>query len=207
MAAFAEVPVAGTVVILRDSVAGLEVLLMQRPARGSFASAWVFPGGRVEPVDLVEGESEQDAAVRAGIREVREEVGLVVSELEPISVWTPPPGIPTRIRTWFFRTRTWSGELSPAAEEVSDVAWISPAEALARHAAGEWTLVPPTWITLHDLSERDLPERGARDLPDAVTDEPRSVRSYETRVEGTVFLWEGLRLQTAALPWTLSERP
>lgn len=198
MTASADLPVAGTVVILRDSAAGIEALLMKRPARGSFASAWVFPGGRVEPVDLVEGETEQDAAVRAGIREVREEVGLVVSDLEPISVWTPPPGIPTRIRTWFFRTRTWSGELSPAADEVSDVAWITPAEALARHAAGDWTLVPPTWITLHSLAQTQVP-----DASGATTAESR-VRAYETRVDGTSFRWEGLRLETATLPWRLT---
>lgn len=191
MSASVELPVAGTVVILRDSAAGPEVLLMKRPARGSFASVWVFPGGRVEEFDVIDGETEQHAASRAGIREVREEVGLDVADLEPISVWTPPPGIPTRIRTWFFRARTWSGELRLAADEVTDATWVPPSEALARHAAGEWTLVPPTWITLWGLSDPGAQQVGG-------------IRSYETRVDGTTFQWEGLRLETASLPWTLT---
>lgn len=198
MSASADLPVAGTVVIHRETATGLEVLLMKRPARGSFPSAWVFPGGRVEPCDEVEGETEREAAARAGIREVAEEVGLAVSALEPISVWTPPAGIPTRVRTWFFRAGMWSGTLRPAEDEVSEVAWTTPADALARHAAGEWTLVPPTWITLHSLAQTQAP-----DASGAWAAESR-VRAYETRVDGTSFRWEGLRLETATLPWRLS---
>ncbi|WP_129590362.1 NUDIX hydrolase [Cryobacterium aureum] len=44
--------VAATVVLLRDSATGPEVLLLERPRhRGSFAGAWVFPGGGVDPGD------------------------------------------------------------------------------------------------------------------------------------------------------------
>ncbi|TFD61590.1 NUDIX hydrolase [Cryobacterium suzukii] len=44
--------VAATVVLLRDSSTGPEVLLLERPRhRGSFAGAWVFPGGGVDPED------------------------------------------------------------------------------------------------------------------------------------------------------------
>jgi len=40
---------AATVVLLRDGERGVEVLLAERPRdRGSFAGAWVFPGGAVE---------------------------------------------------------------------------------------------------------------------------------------------------------------
>jgi 8-oxo-dGTP pyrophosphatase MutT (NUDIX family) len=46
-----DVPVAATVVIVRDSAAGPEVLMTERPDRGSFAGAWVFPGGKLEPAD------------------------------------------------------------------------------------------------------------------------------------------------------------
>jgi 8-oxo-dGTP pyrophosphatase MutT (NUDIX family) len=42
---------AATVVPLRDGEHGLEVLLLRRNTRGSFAGMWVFPGGRVEPAD------------------------------------------------------------------------------------------------------------------------------------------------------------
>ena len=36
------IPVAATVVLLRDAGDGLEVLMIERPDRGSFAGAWVF---------------------------------------------------------------------------------------------------------------------------------------------------------------------
>ena len=39
------IPVAATVVLLRDATRGVEVLMIERPDRGSFAGAWVFPGG------------------------------------------------------------------------------------------------------------------------------------------------------------------
>ncbi|MDI2099569.1 NUDIX domain-containing protein [Ruicaihuangia caeni] len=45
---------AATVVLLRDGVHGLEVLMIERPHRGWFAGAWVFPGGKVDPDDRPE---------------------------------------------------------------------------------------------------------------------------------------------------------
>jgi len=46
-----DVPVGATVVIVRDRAGGPEVLMIERPDRGSFAGAWVFPGGKLEPDD------------------------------------------------------------------------------------------------------------------------------------------------------------
>ena len=46
------IPVAATVVLLRDSSSGLEVLMIEWPDRGSFAGAWVFPGGKLEVDDV-----------------------------------------------------------------------------------------------------------------------------------------------------------
>ena len=94
-------PVAGTVVLLRASDPGFEVLLMRRPDRGSFAGAWVFPGGKVEPGDI-RGSGDIDDARHAAIRETAEEVGLTVEDLIVLSEWQPPLEAPTRIRTWFF---------------------------------------------------------------------------------------------------------
>ena len=55
--------VAATVVLLRDSPEGPEVLLLERPHhRGSFAGAWVFPGGAVDAADRLP----TDAAAPAG---------------------------------------------------------------------------------------------------------------------------------------------
>jgi 8-oxo-dGTP pyrophosphatase MutT (NUDIX family) len=92
---------AATIVLLRESSGGTEVLLMRRNRNAGFVpGAYVFPGGRVDgsdatpPVlDLVEGLSEGDAASRlelpdadppaiayylAALREAFEETGILV---------------------------------------------------------------------------------------------------------------------------------
>ena len=66
------VPVAATVVLVRDGADGPEVLLIERPDRGPFAGAWVFPGGKLEDDDRRGAdEPEEDVARRAGVRETR----------------------------------------------------------------------------------------------------------------------------------------
>ncbi len=194
-------PVAGTVVVLRAADPGFELLLMRRPDRGSFAGAWVFPGGKVEPGDVREGDDEAEDARRAAIRETREEVGLAVDDLVPLSQWQPPLEAPTRIRTWFFLAEASDEEPSPSAEEVAEIAWVRPAEALARHAAGEWTLYPPTWITLHQLSVFG-------DVAAAVA-ASGIVQLFRTRVldsdAGRAFTWDQGRREAGALPWRFIE--
>lgn len=150
---------AATVVLLRDGELGVEVLLAERPSdRGSFAGAWVFPGGAVDDDDLHGAPRDGiDAARRAAVREVAEEVGLVLDpdELVPFSRWTPPEGAPKQLTTTFFAVRVPDGEFRLAADEVVSVDWLRPADALERHAAGELTLWPPTWVTLHGLTVAD----------------------------------------------------
>ena len=188
-------PVAGTAVLLRAADPGFEVLLIRRPDRGSFAGAWVFPGGKVEPGDVRAGDPEIEDARRAAVRETFEEVGLTVDDLTVLSQWQPPIEAPTRIRTWFFLTDAPDSEPSPSADEVAEFVWLSPAAALSRHGAGEWTLYPPTWVTLHQLS--------------AFTDAAAALASggaaqrFQTRVldAGRTFAWEQGRLDAGALPW------
>ena len=76
---------AATVVLLRDGERGVEVLLAERPRdRGSFAGAWVFPGGAVDEADAAGGSVDtEDAARRAAVRETREEIGLAARPLRP----------------------------------------------------------------------------------------------------------------------------
>lgn len=85
---------ASTVLVIRDTAEGLEVLMGRRPAKQAFGGAWVFPGGVVDPEDhdtALTGISGDDAAWRAGaLREVAEEVGIfitdpVVTASEPLS--------------------------------------------------------------------------------------------------------------------------
>ncbi|WP_127472756.1 NUDIX domain-containing protein [Microbacterium sulfonylureivorans] len=212
------IPVAATVVILRDAARGPEVLLLERPDRGSFAGAWVFPGGKLEVDDrLAEDEPEEDAARRAGVRETSEESGLVLDPdaLVTISCWDPPPGIALRIRTWFFAVSAPDAPLALAAEEAVAAEWVTPTDMLARHGRGEVTLYPPTWVTLHDLA-------GHADVSSVLaTARLGGVRRFETvarrGADGPLLLWDGdaeydpdaaaeasaarHRLEIGALPW------
>jgi 8-oxo-dGTP pyrophosphatase MutT (NUDIX family) len=66
---------ASTVALLRDAEGGVEVCMLRRPGGSSFApGAVVFPGGAVDAPD-----GSGDAAyVVAGVREVLEEVGILI---------------------------------------------------------------------------------------------------------------------------------
>lgn len=197
-----ELPVAGTVVLLRDGADAPEVLLLRRPERGSFAGGWVFPGGKVEEADRRLGAAEIDDARRAGIRETSEEVSLEVTDLVALSQWHPPAEAPTRIRTWFFLAPAPAdARIVASPDEVAAHTWITPAEALARHAAGEWTLFPPTWVTLHRLSR--FPDA---DAALAAAGAPALFRTQVVETaEGRDFVWEHGRLVTASLPWRFDE--
>ena len=80
---------AATVVLGRDSAAGLEVLLLERTRGASFAAgAWVFPGGRVDAADAGPHPADSlEAARRAAARETAEEAGidLGVAALHPMA--------------------------------------------------------------------------------------------------------------------------
>lgn len=66
---------ASTVALLRDVDGGVEVCMLLRPGRSSFAAgAFVFPGGALDAAD---GSGDAAYAV-AGVREVLEEVGILI---------------------------------------------------------------------------------------------------------------------------------
>lgn len=153
--------IAATVVLVRDGVEGLEILLLERPHdRGSFAGAWVFPGGVVEPADR-DGPTgdgvEDDAATlrRAGARETREETGLIVDPdaLVHVSTWHPPQNPQRRYVTSFFVAAAPTGEIVPSPDEVADFQWLRPTDALARHTEKRLLLFPPTWVTLRSFAD------------------------------------------------------
>ncbi|GGE05284.1 NUDIX hydrolase [Polymorphobacter glacialis] len=87
---------AATVLLLRDSASGPEVLMVKRGENLAFAGgAMVFPGGRVDPADIVTARSPDlalnfdslddiDAAARvACAREALEETGVLLTIGEP----------------------------------------------------------------------------------------------------------------------------
>jgi len=160
-----------TVVLLRDGAAGLEVLMLERPGNSrAFAGAWVFPGGKVDAEDRVAPDGTElpgashlagaaaaaDAAAArvAGLREVREETGqqLRAGSVVQLSQWTPMQRLPRRFRTWFFLAEAPSPQVLLNPGEHVRHAWLVPSEALELHARGEMLLVPPTWVTLQQLS-------------------------------------------------------
>lgn len=212
------VPVAATVVLLRDAADGLEALMIERPDRGSFAGAWVFPGGKLEAEDRRAADEPEEAVARvAGVRETREETALALDpgSLVTLSCWDPPPGLALRIRTWFFVAPAAAGMLALSADEAVAAEWVRPADALARHGRGAFTLYPPTWVTLHGLAGHadTASVLGAARLG--------GVQHFETVArragEGPVLIWRGddewdpdaaaaasgsrHRLEIGALPW------
>lgn len=234
---------AATVVILRDSPgpAGetrVEVLLLERPGRGSFAGAWAFPGGRVDPEDALPGDPEpladddaaEDAALgpaplavrRAAVRETFEETGLELEgdALVDLSCWVPPQEAKKRLRTWFFLAADPGGEVVLNVGEHVAFVWIAPSVALARHAAGEMTLFPPTWVTLHGLVGA---EGSALAIADAASRSPELYESVQLFAEDgqiEAVLWAGdaqygneaalgparHRLHLRSLPWEYERR-
>ena len=170
---------AATVILLRDSDRGVETLMLHRTSKVHFGGMWVFPGGRIDPEDYPESSDVNIAAQHAAVRETLEETGITIGgdAFAWFAHWTPPAGTPRRYATWFFACILETDQvIAVDGFEIQNHEWIQPAEALARHAAGEIDLAPPTWITLHQLA---LHEPAAA-LWQVLKDQP--VRVYETRI-------------------------
>jgi 8-oxo-dGTP pyrophosphatase MutT (NUDIX family) len=143
---------AASLILLRDSPDGPEVLLVQRnPEQRFMGGAWVFPGGATHAGD------DGDHAATA-IRELEEEAGIALPgdvELVPFSRWITPEQVKVRFDTWFFAAQAPANtEAVPDGSECVDARWLRPAAALAAHAQDELALVFPTIKHLELLSEK-----------------------------------------------------
>jgi 8-oxo-dGTP pyrophosphatase MutT (NUDIX family) len=140
---------AASLIVLRDSPEGPEVLLVQRnPEQRFMGGAWVFPGGAVHEDD--------GGHARTALREAREESGLTLGEEElvPFSRWIAPQMVKVRFDTHFFLARAPDGaEAACDGSECVDARWIRPADALAAAARDELLLVFPTIKHLEQLAE------------------------------------------------------
>jgi 8-oxo-dGTP pyrophosphatase MutT (NUDIX family) len=189
---------AATVIPLRQSLGGMEVLLLKRNSRGQFGNMWVFPGGRVDPSDgaAVVGngaDAEMRAARVAAAREAAEEASLDLdpSALVPFSFWVPPLGATKRFSTWFFLTEvSRSGEAVVVDQmEIRQSEWLAPATAIARVNAAQMDMAPPTFATLWWLRD----QANAREAVAAARSRDPERFATHIRTHGSVLmaLWQG----------------
>jgi len=166
----------------------------------------VFPGGRVDPGDLVEpvaqetgsgpagvGETtgELAAARRAAARETAEEAGLTIDAgaLVPLAKWRPPAAAARRFQTWILLGRAPEQDVTVDGGEIVEHRWMRPAAALQARDAGDFELLPPTWVTLWTLASHSTVEAalagGAATAPEL----------FETQIVkapgGLVAIWHG----------------
>ncbi|HEX2543909.1 MAG TPA: MBL fold metallo-hydrolase [Ramlibacter sp.] len=191
---------AATVLLLRDTTAGMEVLMTRRSASASFApGAYVFPGGAIDAGDA----QAHDAAARrptqddlrltqaiAAIRECFEELGVLLArhrdgrpadardiaaldrhgpfvaqcrerglllgadEVFVLAHWITDRDLPRRFDVPFLVARMPQGQ-EPVADEAEqfEPVWVRPADALARHTAGQFFMIFPTIRTLQRLEK------------------------------------------------------
>lgn len=151
---------AATVVLVRDHAHrdDIEVLLVRRSTRLVFHGGhWVFPGGRVDAADFQAAgcDLEYPAAVKAAVRETREETGIELEEQRLIHIahWTTPPRLPRRFCTWFFLyPLTCEVSVQVDQREILEHRWLRPAEALSEAGNGALVLPHPTRVTVEDLA-------------------------------------------------------
>ena len=154
-----EVKSAATVVLLREGVAGMEVLLLRRQSHLAFAAGmWVFPGGRIDPEDFADQPDNLFAAARrAAVREAMEEASVSVDPATLIyfAHWTTPvsEGMRRRFATWFFAAAL-DGEHTVEVDggEIDDHQWLRPIDAIAAHRRREMALMAPTYVALAEIA-------------------------------------------------------
>jgi 8-oxo-dGTP pyrophosphatase MutT (NUDIX family) len=139
---------AASVIVLRDSPEGPEVLLVQRTPKAHFmGGAWVFPGGAVDENETVE---------ETARRELEEEAAIVLAPDEPLtpfSRWITPAEVKTRFDTWFFVVEAPAGAVPEVdGAECVDARWIRPQQALDEHAEERLQLVFPTIKHLEQIT-------------------------------------------------------
>ncbi|GAA4352642.1 hypothetical protein GCM10023165_42160 [Variovorax defluvii] len=199
----APVLAAATVLLLRDTPEGLEVLMTRRSPTASFApGAYVFPGGRIEASDAAArsvatrrpGQSDQQLTQSvAAVRECFEELGVLLArqangspiaadvlgtmdrssssaialadqctarglllatdQVYTLAHWITDRDLPKRFDVPFLVARMPEGQ-EPSADESEqfEPCWVRPADALARHKAGNFFMIFPTLRTLERLA-------------------------------------------------------
>jgi 8-oxo-dGTP pyrophosphatase MutT (NUDIX family) len=165
--------VAASVIVLRDSDAGPEVLLVQRNPQSRFmGGAWVFPGGAVH--------DEDGSPASTAVRELEEEAGVVVesaAQLVPWSRWITPAQVKIRFDTWFFVAPAPRDAVAKCdGQECVDARWLRPQDALDAFSRDELLLVFPTIRHLQELAKLESVEDALE------TGRSRRIQPVEPRV-------------------------
>ena len=189
---------AATVLLLRDTPQGIEILMTRRSMNASFApGAYVFPGGGIDGLDAASHAQASRRATQsdlhltqaiAAIRESFEELGILLarrpdgtmasandiaaldrkapfaaqcaerglvmaaSEVFVLAHWITDRDLPRRFDVPFLVARMPDGQ-TPVADDAEqfEPVWVRPADALARHEAGQFFIIFPTIRTLQRL--------------------------------------------------------
>ena len=189
---------AATVLLLRDTPEGIEVLMTRRSATASFVpGAYVFPGGGIDAADAAaHGQATRRASQTdlhltqaiAAIRESFEELGVLLArhpdgsyatseliatldrqapfaaqcqahgltlaadQVFVLARWVTDRDLARRFDVPFLVARMPEGQ-TPVADETEqfEPVWVRPAQALARHADGDFFIIFPTIRTLERL--------------------------------------------------------
>ncbi len=183
---------AATVLLIRDGSDGLETLMMRRNSKLSFAEGmWVFPGGKIDAADHPDhGEDMELAPITAAVREAKEEADLDidVDSLLYYSHWLPPVEAPKRFSTWFYIAPAPDSDVTVDLGEILEHAWWSPADALQRASDRRIEILPPTWMSLHDLASFGSVDQAMETIAN------RGPQTFATRIvktpDGPAATWE-----------------
>jgi len=188
-----------TLILLRDGEKNIETVLLKRHEAMAFGSAWVFPGGKIDPEDYrcvkesCSGEAlEIAASVHAAVRETQEEAGVSIpqDQLVLMSCWTTPAfGDRPRFRTWFFAAPMNDEPIVVDGREMLEHRWFSIDEAVSQSCVREFGMLPPTYNTLLEFQ----PYQKVADALEALRHKPWRV--YNPKLlpmeGGFVSLYEG----------------
>jgi len=172
---------ASTICLVRDAPDLEVLMVRRPWTSRFMPGVWVFPGGAVDDADSDPPASFglADDWTVAALRELIEETGIWITsdgalQRSPTSAafddvassgitldaaalayfanWITPEVFPLRFDTRFFLAVVGDGVPGEVdGDELVDVAWIHPADALRREAGGEWDVAFPTRKTLELL--------------------------------------------------------
>lgn len=149
---------AATVMLLRDTAAGIEVFMLRRTKAAAFAGGmYVFPGGKVDEAD---GPGDEGYVI-AAIRECYEEAGVLLAVDDTgTMVDDGHPALAHRQAVYDgavdLRALCHQHDLRPATEALAWMSrWITPVGESSRRFDTRFfvTVAPPGQISRHDDNE------------------------------------------------------